>query len=89
MTSGRHHIPDRVGCLAAVGPHQKYQLSGVAAGLAALRAPRLTPPVLAAYGWPGDPSTGSGHGLTDDEILARLLALNLERAGYTHGPRLP
>ena len=29
--------------------------------------------VLAAYGWPGD--------LTDDEILARLLALNLERAG--------
>ena len=29
--------------------------------------------VLAAYGWPTD--------LTDDEILARLLALNLERAG--------
>ena len=29
--------------------------------------------VLAAYGWPAD--------LTDDEILARLLALNLERAG--------
>ena len=29
--------------------------------------------VLAAYGWPKD--------LTDDEILARLLALNLERAG--------
>ena len=29
--------------------------------------------VLAAYGWPGD--------LSDDEILARLLALNLDRAG--------
>ena len=29
--------------------------------------------VLAAYGWPGD--------LADDAILARLLALNLERAG--------
>jgi len=29
--------------------------------------------VLAAYGWPKD--------VTDDEILARLLALNLERAG--------
>ncbi len=29
--------------------------------------------VLAAYGWPAD--------LTDDEILARLLALNLERVG--------
>ena len=29
--------------------------------------------VLAAYGWPVD--------LSDDEILARLLALNLERAG--------
>jgi len=28
--------------------------------------------VLAAYGWP--------HDLGDDEILARLLALNLERA---------
>jgi hypothetical protein len=28
--------------------------------------------VLAAYGWPKD--------LTDDEILARLLALNLARA---------
>lgn len=29
--------------------------------------------VLVAYGWPGD--------LSDDELLARLLALNLERAG--------
>ena len=29
--------------------------------------------VAAAYGWPVD--------LSDDEILARLLALNLERAG--------
>lgn len=28
--------------------------------------------VAAAYGWPGD--------LSDDEMLARLLALNLERA---------
>ena len=33
--------------------------------------------VLAAYGWPKD--------LTDDEILARLLALNLERAGKQRG----
>jgi hypothetical protein len=31
--------------------------------------------VLAAYGWPVD--------LNDDEILARRLALNLERAGRT------
>jgi hypothetical protein len=29
--------------------------------------------VAAAYGWPAD--------LSDDEILERLLALNLERAG--------
>jgi hypothetical protein len=29
--------------------------------------------VLDAYGWP--------HDLSDDDILARLLALNLERAG--------
>ncbi len=29
--------------------------------------------VAAAYGWPAD--------LADDEVLARLLALNLERAG--------
>jgi hypothetical protein len=28
--------------------------------------------VLAAYGWP--------HNLTDEQILERLLALNLERA---------
>jgi hypothetical protein len=33
--------------------------------------------VLAAYGWPAD--------LSDDEILARLLALNLERAGKSIG----
>ncbi|MCW5852467.1 MAG: class I SAM-dependent DNA methyltransferase [Anaerolineae bacterium] len=34
---------------------------------------RLDRAVLDAYAWP--------HSLTDDEILARLLALNLERAG--------
>jgi type II restriction/modification system DNA methylase subunit YeeA len=34
---------------------------------------RLDRAVLDAYGWP--------HDLSDDEILARLLALNLERAG--------
>jgi hypothetical protein len=33
---------------------------------------RLDAAVLDAYGWP--------HALSDDEILARLLALNLERA---------
>jgi len=33
---------------------------------------RLDTAVFDAYGWP--------HDLTDDEILARLLALNLERA---------
>jgi hypothetical protein len=34
---------------------------------------RLDDAVFDAYGWP--------HDLTDDEILARLLALNLEQAG--------
>ena len=34
---------------------------------------KLDEAVLDAYGWP--------HDLSDDEILARLLALNLERAG--------
>ena len=34
---------------------------------------RLDEAVFAAYGWPGD--------LTDDDLLARLLALNLDRAG--------
>jgi hypothetical protein len=34
---------------------------------------RLDDAVFDAYGWP--------RNLTDDEILARLLALNLERAG--------
>ena len=33
---------------------------------------KLDAAVFAAYGWPVD--------LSDDEILARLLALNLERA---------
>jgi hypothetical protein len=33
---------------------------------------RLDEAVFAAYGWPAD--------LTDDDLLARLLALNLERA---------
>lgn len=37
---------------------------------------QLDDAVLDAYGWP--------HDLSDDEILARLLALNLERAGQ-HG----
>lgn len=37
--------------------------------------------VLDAYGWP--------HALTDDEILARLLALNLERAAAQAGPAQP
>jgi hypothetical protein len=36
---------------------------------------RLDEAVFAAYGWPAD--------LTDDDLLARLLALNLERAGET------
>ena len=34
---------------------------------------KLDEAVCAAYGWPAD--------LSDDDILARLLALNLERAG--------
>jgi hypothetical protein len=42
---------------------------------------RLDAAVFDAYGWPHDPSTSSGQALSDDEILARLLALNLERAG--------
>jgi hypothetical protein len=32
--------------------------------------------VLDAYGWP--------HDLSDDDLLARLLTLNLERAGAVH-----
>ncbi len=36
--------------------------------------------VAEAYGWPADPSTGSGQGLPDEEILARLVALNAARA---------
>jgi len=38
---------------------------------------RLDAAVFAAYGWPAD--------LTDEEILARLLALNLARAGANPG----
>ena len=42
---------------------------------------RLDRAVLDAYGWPPD--------LSDDEILARLLALNLERAGQESAPPAP
>ena len=35
--------------------------------------------VLDAYGWP--------HDLTDDDILERLLVLNLERAGASTSPK--
>ena len=38
---------------------------------------RLDEAVLAAYGWPRE--------LGDEEMLGRLLALNLERAGETQG----
>jgi len=37
--------------------------------------------VLDAYGWP--------HDLSDDEILARLLGLNLERAATHGGATMP
>ncbi len=37
---------------------------------------KLDDAVLDAYGWP--------HDLSDDELLARLLALNLARAGSGH-----
>jgi hypothetical protein len=36
--------------------------------------------VFDAYGWP--------HDLSDEEILERLLALNLEQAATDGGPRL-
>jgi len=42
---------------------------------------RLDDAVLDAYGWPRD--------LGDEEILGRLLALNLERAAATDSPALP
>jgi len=42
---------------------------------------RLDHAVLDAYSWP--------HDLSDEEILGRLLALNLERAGATDLPTLP
>ena len=42
---------------------------------------KLDEAVLNAYGWPHDPSPPSaGQAISDEEILARLLALNLERA---------
>jgi hypothetical protein len=66
-------------------PHQKYSAirSGGRSGSTWLHfVPRtLDAAVLAAYGWLRD--------LTDNEILARLLALNLALAGYAHDPRSP
>ena len=41
---------------------------------------KLDEAVFDAYGWPHDPSAPSaGQALSDEDILARLLALNLER----------
>ena len=48
-----------------------------APGLAELAYKKLDVAVFAAYGWPAD--------LTDEEILERLLALNLARAGVDPG----
>lgn len=82
MTSGRHHIPDRVRCLATVIAHQKRKPFGAITGPHGStwlhfvhRVPYAA--MLAAYGWPQD--------LSDDEILGRLLALNLARAGQRVG----
>jgi len=47
----------------------------------ALAHDQLDRAVLDAYSWP--------HDLADEEILGRLLALNLERAGTTDPPALP
>jgi hypothetical protein len=47
----------------------------------ALAHRRLDDTVLDAYGWPRD--------LGDEEILVRLLALNIERTGATDPPMLP
>jgi hypothetical protein len=44
---------------------------------------KLDGAVLEAYGWPHDLSAGSGQALSDEDILARLLALNLERSAGT------
>ncbi len=52
-------------------PHQPLQRAARPGSRTSTTA--STAAVLAAYGWPAD--------LTDDELLARLLALNLERAG--------
>ena len=41
---------------------------------------KLDRAVCDAYGWEHDPSTSSGQSISDEEILEKLLALNLERA---------
>ena len=56
-----------------------HQTSGglIAPHVAPNGSTRLQDAVLDAYGWP--------HDLANDEILARLLALNLERAAMQEG----
>ena len=59
--------------LSTLVPQRADRLLLAAVGLCAVAA------VFGAYGWPRD--------LSDDEILARLLALNLERAkGWGEAP---
>ena len=54
------------------GPWHRYVHDANDRGIGTVRYPR-TVAKDAAYGWPAD--------LTDEEVLGRLLELNLERAG--------
>jgi hypothetical protein len=68
-------VPKDAECAAKLKARTLTNLYNERPGWLAAAHRRLDEAVAAAYGWPAD--------LPDDELLRRLLALNLERAGAT------
>jgi hypothetical protein len=73
---GRRHLPPSSCAIASAAKLKKRTLTNLYNERPAwlgLAQKKLDVAAAAAYGWPAD--------LSDEQILERLLALNLERAG--------
>jgi hypothetical protein len=68
-------VPKDGDCAASLGKRTLTNLYNQRPAWLDLAHKKLDEAVLAAYGWE--------NGISDDELLAKLLALNLERAGAT------
>jgi hypothetical protein len=68
-------VPKDGDCAASLGKRTLTNLYNQRPAWLDLAHKKLDEAVLAAYGW--------DNGISDDDLLAKLLALNLERAGAT------